>query len=161
MFAGTPAKLQWSYFAFRLQWLKNKLIGSSGAESAVAVKNGEGVSGDGVSSDGDNFAVSLADFPAGSIRSVSSGICVARIDEDRIVAFSRRCPHEGADLVEGFVHDGAIVCPWHNLHFDPETGASSCKSLKPLRRYACEVRDDQVQISKVQEPSEPSQSADA
>ena len=51
---------------------------------------------------------------------------------------SRFCPHAGADLADGFVDGGRIVCPWHNVPFDPDTGASPCPALKPLRRFAAD-----------------------
>jgi nitrite reductase/ring-hydroxylating ferredoxin subunit len=147
--AGVPANLQWSYFAYQAKWLKNKLFGSKRlAEKASPAKPGERPS-----PHQDSFVIPLADLPVGTIRAVSSGIMVARMSEDQIVALSRRCPHKGADLTEGFVCDGEIVCPWHALHFDPETGASACKVLTPLRRYACDVKDNCVHISKVQESS--------
>ena len=47
----------------------------------------------------------------------------------------------GADLANGWVENGEIVCPWHNLHIDPDTGASACRSLPPLRRFSCELED--------------------
>ena len=72
---------------------------------------------------------------------------MVRLSEDRVVAVSRRCPHKGADLATGFVRDGEIVCPWHNLTFDPETGKSPCQVLSPLRRFNCEIHNDKVHIS--------------
>jgi nitrite reductase/ring-hydroxylating ferredoxin subunit len=68
----------------------------------------------------------------GEIRPVDKTSCVARLGENEFVTFSRRCPHQGADLAMGHVADGRIVCPWHNLPFDPATGRSPCKSLRPL-----------------------------
>ena len=145
--AKVPANLQWSYFAYRLQWLKNKLTGGPRAtESPAAGKNGNKATGE-----PDRFIVPLAELPRGTIRPVSSGVLVARLDDDRVVALSRRCPHKGADLVEGFVCGGDIVCPWHNVRFDPDTGASACQALVPLRRFQCEVKDGAVHVSKVAE----------
>ena len=68
----------------------------------------------------------------GEIRPADRKTCVARLGEDEFVTFSRRCPHQGADLAMGHVADGRIVCPWHNVPFDPATGRSPCQSLRPL-----------------------------
>jgi nitrite reductase/ring-hydroxylating ferredoxin subunit len=68
----------------------------------------------------------------GEIRPTDSKTCMARLSEDKFVTFDRRCPHQGADLAMGYVAEGRIVCPWHNLPFDPATGQSPCRSLRPL-----------------------------
>lgn len=33
------------------------------------------------------------------------------------------CPHQGASLGEGFLHEGRVICPWHSWAFDIRTGA--------------------------------------
>ena len=33
------------------------------------------------------------------------------------------CPHQGASLGEGTLHDGRVICPWHGWMFDVTTGA--------------------------------------
>jgi nitrite reductase/ring-hydroxylating ferredoxin subunit len=38
----------------------------------------------------------------------------------RVVA--AHCPHRGAPLVDGFVREGLLVCPWHRSVFSLETG---------------------------------------
>ena len=72
------------------------------------------------------------DMRVGEIRPTDSKTCVARLSENEFVSFDRRCPHQGADLAMGHVANGRIVCPWHNLPFDPSTGESPCQSLRPL-----------------------------
>jgi nitrite reductase/ring-hydroxylating ferredoxin subunit len=74
----------------------------------------------------------LREMRIGEIRPTDKKTCVARLGEDEFVTFDRRCPHQGADLAMGHVTDGRIVCPWHNLPFDPATGQSPCQSLRPL-----------------------------
>ena len=74
----------------------------------------------------------LREMRIGEIRPTDRKTCVARLGEDEFVTFDRRCPHQGADLAMGHVTDGRIVCPWHNLPFDPATGQSPCQSLRPL-----------------------------
>ncbi len=68
----------------------------------------------------------------GEIRTISDSQCAARIDDDKVVVFGRRCPHQGADLAGGYVRGGEIVCPWHNLPFDGVDGRSRCGAVAPL-----------------------------
>lgn len=78
----------------------------------------------------------------GEIRPTDPKTCMARLSEDEFVTFDRRCPHQGADLAMGYVADGRIVCPWHNLPFDPATGQSPCQSLRPLSVKTDSLRAD-------------------
>lgn len=68
----------------------------------------------------------------GEIRPIAQHLCVARLSKHWVVVFSRHCPHEGADLAAGYVQDGCVVCPWHNLPFSMNSGASPCMSLPQL-----------------------------
>lgn len=38
------------------------------------------------------------------------------------VAFSRKCPHAGAPLDQGWCSDGYVTCPYHRQQFDLKTG---------------------------------------
>ncbi|MDP8223380.1 MAG: DUF5914 domain-containing protein [Candidatus Lernaella stagnicola] len=40
----------------------------------------------------------------------------------RIVIGQNSCPHLGGPLAGGRIRDGKLVCPWHGLEIDPETG---------------------------------------
>lgn len=37
-------------------------------------------------------------------------------------AVSRRCRHLGADLANGSIGDGQLICPWHQATYDVGTG---------------------------------------
>ena len=37
-------------------------------------------------------------------------------------AFGARCPHYDGPLAKGLLHDGRLVCPWHQGAFDARTG---------------------------------------
>lgn len=91
-------------------------------------------------------SIPVADLPVGAVRAVSPEACVARLGPDSFVGLSRRCPHRGGDFANGFVTDGQVVCPWHNLPFDAATGASACSSLAPLARYPVTVEDGRVRL---------------
>lgn len=37
-------------------------------------------------------------------------------------AFSKKCPHAGAPLVDGWCEDGFVVCPYHRQKFNLHSG---------------------------------------
>ena len=95
---------------------------------------------------GEKFEIPLADLPVGEIKTITGAFCVARLVEDQVVALSRRCPHAFGDLVNGWFDGGNLVCAWHNLSFDAETGASPCKSLPKLKKIGCEIVGDKIVV---------------
>ena len=74
----------------------------------------------------------LSVLALGTIRAISDQRCVARLYDGDIVTFSRRCPHQGADLAGGYLRGNEIVCPWHNLPFDLRSGRSRCDAIRGL-----------------------------
>jgi nitrite reductase/ring-hydroxylating ferredoxin subunit/ectoine hydroxylase-related dioxygenase (phytanoyl-CoA dioxygenase family) len=147
-FAEFPARLAWSYLAYRFAWLGRRLGGllrrdqkSTGAERSTNSMPGD------ESRSQRELTLGLADLPIGSIRPISPRICLARLGEDEIVAFGRYCPHEGADLAMGSLRGDKIVCPWHSLVIDPKTGASPCRSLAKLRTFETRVDGETVTLS--------------
>ena len=74
----------------------------------------------------------------------------------RYYAFGDTCPHMGAALSEGYLHqDHSIVCHWHGWRFDARTGAC----LKQGKWWASipvyEVRVDGDDILLRRPPGEP------
>lgn len=84
------------------------------------------------------------EIQTGEVRALDAATCVGRLESGKLVAFSRRCPHKGADLACGFISGERIVCPWHNLSFDPATGKPPCEGLRPLAVKEVEVVDGVV-----------------
>lgn len=71
---------------------------------------------------------------------------------DRVHALGARCSHMGGPLAEGWVMDGALVCPWHGSSFDLETGRpvhgpSTCSQPG----YESRVVDGMVELRRLQE----------
>jgi cytochrome P450/nitrite reductase/ring-hydroxylating ferredoxin subunit len=58
-------------------------------------------------------------------------------------AFQGRCPHRGALLGEGELHDGVLVCRNHRWRFDVETGR---RDGGPECLIACPVREEADEI---------------
>ncbi len=67
--------------------------------------------------------------PAGPDRAL------VKLPGGKSVYVQRYCTHEGADLCGGYVEDGRIYCPRHNLPFDLRTGRSPCSVLKGLKLH--------------------------
>jgi nitrite reductase/ring-hydroxylating ferredoxin subunit len=143
-FAGVPQNLQWSFVRYQVRRIRDKLLGRgkmSGADAEmVQARAHQRVA------DAAGTPIAIDEFAVGSIRAVSESVCVARLGEDRFAAVGRRCSHMGGDLAGGWIEDGKIVCPLHSLPFDPASGSSPCRSVKPLRQYRCEVRGGQLHV---------------
>lgn len=44
------------------------------------------------------------------------------LQQGQVTVTSRRCPHAGADLSQGWCESGKLVCPFHRHRFDLQTG---------------------------------------
>ncbi|WP_222262277.1 Rieske (2Fe-2S) protein [Modestobacter marinus] len=65
--------------------------------------------------------VRASDLPPGTVRPAGHW-AVANAD-GRLVAVSRRCRHQLADLAQGSVDaENCLVCPWHQSRYDLHTG---------------------------------------
>lgn len=94
----------------------------------------------------DKLVFGLQDLQPGQIRPLTDKLCAARLDQGDIVAFSRFCPHEGADLASGCLRDGQVICPWHGLSFELKSGTSPCKTLNSLKILPCVVSERKVEV---------------
>ena len=73
-------------------------------------------------------------------------ILLVRTDGE-INALAATCSHYGAPLANGILHEGRIVCPWHNACYSAATG----KQLEPpgrcdLAQYLVTVEGDTVYV---------------
>lgn len=91
------------------------------------------------------FVFDASELEDGEIRPLTKRVAVARIGEG-YYAFGRFCPHQYADLAGGYVRDGKIGCPWHNLMFDSKTGSCGCAAMKPIPLYPAELKDGRVHV---------------
>ncbi len=60
------------------------------------------------------------DHPIRPVRVLSEGLVLYRDKNGRVGLIQERCPHHGVLLAYGFVVDDALVCPYHQWHFDTE-----------------------------------------
>jgi NAD(P)H-dependent nitrite reductase small subunit len=63
-----------------------------------------------------------------------------------LFAVDNVCPHRGAPLNDGFVHDGAVTCPWHQWDFKLSDG--HCVNVPNVRiaAYPIEERDGMIWV---------------
>ena len=65
-----------------------------------------------------------------------------------IFALSATCPHLGADLGEGVLQGGVLVCPHHGSGFDCRTGESLHPPAKrPLVTYRVRLEGETVLVA--------------
>jgi nitrite reductase/ring-hydroxylating ferredoxin subunit len=87
--------------------------------------------------------LAAADVPPGRARYVEAGgvgVAVFNAGGGRFHALGAGCPHEDGPLDEGWVEDGAAVCPWHGFDFDLVTGR--CRAVEDLAVPVYPVRVD-------------------
>jgi apoptosis-inducing factor 3 len=65
--------------------------------------------------------VTLADGQMTEAEAGSAKVLVVRTG-DVYHAYAARCPHYQAHLADGLLHDGRILCPWHQSVFEAATG---------------------------------------
>ena len=124
----------------RFQYLRSDLVGTVPLHEATTSEGRdatpEELADHAPDEDDVGSPVSVAATPEalgeGEIMALDEKTCVARVD-GALHAFARRCTHQGADMSLGYVKEGQVHCPWHNVSFDPASGTSRCAALKPLK----------------------------
>lgn len=53
--------------------------------------------------------------------------------QSKLYAYQNHCPHQGAPLTYGSLHDGAIRCPLHGLEYRLEDGEPITGNTGPLQ----------------------------
>ncbi len=59
-------------------------------------------------------------------------------------AIDDTCPHAGASLSGGHLHEGCVVCPWHGWPFDVDTGRCPDNPEVGIRVYPACVHQGRV-----------------
>jgi apoptosis-inducing factor 3 len=93
----------------------------------------------------------LNEIPENELRVIRSGsreFLVTR-NGDTVTACGNVCPHHGAALSDGGLHDGVVTCPVHHARFDLSTGnAVSPPAFDGLTVYETDVIGEEVYIGK-------------
>jgi 3-phenylpropionate/trans-cinnamate dioxygenase ferredoxin component len=91
----------------------------------------------------------LAELPDGRLRRKlldGHGLVLARMG-DTVHACQGTCPHEKADLSQGRVENGRLICPRHLASFDLQDGHCSAGwKLERLRLYPVRVENGRIAV---------------
>jgi len=64
-----------------------------------------------------------------------------------LFATDRRCTHQGADLMRGYLEGEVIECPVHQGRFNVRTGAAlSAPACDPLRTYEVRLNGGKIEL---------------
>jgi nitrite reductase (NADH) small subunit len=76
----------------------------------------------------------VAELPPGRMAEVTADgqIYVLCNVAGKFYAVTGICPHKGAPLAYGALHDHTIVCPWHAWEFDCRTGEGDCGNITAI-----------------------------
>ena len=89
-----------------------------------------------------------ADLPPGSGRALQAGgrFIAVYNDGGEVFAIDDTCPHQGASLGDGILHEGLVICPMHAWMFSLRTG--QCPSVPDLSVacYATRLTGDAVEV---------------
>lgn len=91
---------------------------------------------------------SITDIPPGKgIKVKFNNELVALFNHNgKIYAIQNRCPHQNADLADGYIRNNQVYCPMHNWAFELETGAFAFNPEQKLKTYSVELRDNDIYI---------------
>ena len=67
-------------------------------------------------------------------------ICITWF-EDKLYAFSRKCPHAGAPLKNGWCERGKVICPFHRHEFDLISGRGNPEQHDFITIYPIKFED--------------------
>ena len=91
----------------------------------------------------------VRDAPAeGQVMEVAAGdvtICLARVGGE-LAAVENACPHRDGPLGQGWVENGAVVCPWHSWAFDLKTGLAEFPEGEKVGVFGVKVVGDEVMV---------------
>ena len=95
-------------------------------------------------------ADALAPCAVTGVTLLETELVLVRFADGRLLAADVACPHKGARLSAGCVHDGELRCAYHGWRFDPDGACQSIPSLvepnaakmalSHLRTYAVQER---------------------
>ena len=66
--------------------------------------------------------------------------------KNKIYAIQNDCPHQSADLADGYIKDDKVHCKLHHWAFELSSGTYSLNPKMKLRTYEVNVKDDMIYI---------------
>ena len=92
--------------------------------------------------------VRRSEIPLGEGRTVrTGGKCLAVFnDGGEYFAIDDACPHEGASLGEGILHDGCVICPLHSWVFELRSGQCPRGTHAGVSTYSARLAGDFIEV---------------
>ena len=95
-------------------------------------------------------------YPVGSINDLHSGkgmkvklkkrtIALFK-HKSKIYAIQNHCPHQNADLADGYIKDGKVFCTLHHWGFELKTGAYSFNPKIFLKTFEVKIENDMILV---------------
>jgi nitrite reductase/ring-hydroxylating ferredoxin subunit len=94
------------------------------------------------------YRVTVDDIQKPFIKKIVAGsksICVVGY-EGKVYALGSKCPHAGADLINGWCNNGKLVCPFHRYSYDLATGRGSPGQNDYIDSYPVKISEQTVYI---------------
>ena len=90
----------------------------------------------------------VGEIPVGEGRTfeVAGRLVAVFHDGMRYHAMDDLCPHMGASLGAGEVHDGVVACPWHAWRFRVCDGTWCDNPKLKIDRFEVRVVGDEIQV---------------
>ena len=95
-------------------------------------------------------------YPAGSVNDIKPGKgkkiriknkTIALFNyQNNIYAIQNRCPHQNADLADGYLKEGKVYCALHHWAFDITTGAYSFNPNVSLQTFDVKIENGKIYI---------------
>jgi nitrite reductase/ring-hydroxylating ferredoxin subunit len=64
----------------------------------------------------------------------------------KVYAIQHNCPHQNAELIDGYIKDKKIFCALHHWSFDLDTGAYSLNPKMALNTFDVRITDGIIHI---------------
>ena len=89
-----------------------------------------------------------SDLPPGRGRTIRAGgrFLALYNDGGTFFAIDDTCPHQGASLGEGILHEGTVICPWHAWTFSLRTGESPIAPELSVACYPTRLAGESVEV---------------
>ena len=85
--------------------------------------------------------------PGGGKTVIADGRSLALFnDGGEFFAVDDACPHQGASLGDGLLHDGRVICPLHSWVFELSSGRCPRDSHDPVSTYPARCREGSVEV---------------
>ncbi len=85
------------------------------------------------------------------------GICLARHNGE-LTALDNWCPHRRGPLGQGWIENGAVICPWHSWAFNLATGIADPPERAVVEVFPVRIEGESVLLeierSAIPEPTQ-------